>query len=328
MERLAKVLITPSEDWVHMEIPQDEDASPENIDKGLPEADEPATDNNREPAQKEYTMMDEGRGLFRRLLKYYDSLSWEPGDFRKDRSLFLIKRPFYLLEASDLSLSRICIAVFEMCRIAKNGTQEDWEEMMDFFITLVGAHLLIFRQVSTSDSNAVALKKACKKRNFFVYSLLLISFWSDYGARQDLLRLLALNIMDTYKDNPEELREAFKEFTEVLKNGLLPTEEDSVQMVYDCFSAYLTFIRQPDRSRGSLSVSLDSVIVYRKSFGFILLKDFRYGKTISGSTSLITCSAFAPGFPELIPTTNYRLPIRGMIANSSLNESALIFEKR
>ena len=327
MERLAKVLITPSEDWAHMEIPQDEDTNPENIDNGLPETDEPVGNSTRESAQKEYTMMDEGRGLFRKLLKYYDSLSWELDDFRKDSSLFLIKRPFYLLEVSDLSLSRICITVFEMCRIANNGTQKDWEEMINYFITLVGAHLLIFRQVPSDASDAVVLKKARKKRNFFIYSLLLISFWSDYGARRDLLRLLTLNILDTYKDNLEELQEAFKEFTEVLKKGLLPTEEDSVQMVYDCFSSYLTFIQQPDKNRGSLSASLDNVIVYRKSFGFIILRDFQYRKTISSGAPLVTCSAIAPGFPDLIPTTNYRLPIRGMIDQSSLNESALIFEK-
>ena len=328
LERLAKLLITPSEDWAHMEIPQDEDASPENIDKGLPEDDEPSNSDTKEAVRKEYTMMDEGRGLFRRLLKYFGSLSWDLDDFKKDRSLFLIKRPFYLLEASDISLSRICIAVFEMCRIAKHGTQEDWEEMMDYFITLVGAHLLIFRQTAAGDCEAAALKKARKKRNFFVYSLLLISFWSDYGIRQDLLRLLTLNLMDSYKDNPEELKEAFREYTEALNNGLLPTEEDSVQMIYDCFSAYLSFITKPDRNKGMLSASLDSVIIYKKSFGFILLKDFRYGKAVRSDFPLVTCSAFAPGFPDLIPTSNYVASIRGMIANTSLNESALIFEKR
>ena len=326
LDRLASLLTASSEDWSHMEMPQDVDAGTDSIDKGLPEDDDVVQTRN-EPAVREYSLMDEGRGFFRRVLKYYDSLSWNKKEYQKNESVFLIKRPFYLLEASDLSFSAICIAVYEMCKITKNGEQDDWEEMIDYFITLIGSYLLIYRIAPADDNAAAATKRARKHRNLFIYSLLLISFWSDYGIREDLLKLLTLNLFDSFKDNLEDLKDAFKEYTDLLSKGLLPAEEDSIQMVNDAYKSYLSFKAKIDRKKGQLSPSLSFAIIYKKSFGFILLKDLQEEKSAKSEIPLVKCSAIAPGFPELIFTSKRRNPIRGMIPETALNQSALIFEK-
>ena len=331
LDHLAKLLTAPSEDWAQMEMPNDGGARQDLIDSGIPE-DEPhdtteKKGEKKDAAEREYTLMDEARGFFNKLIRHYDGLCWNLPGFKDDRGLFLIRRPFYLKEATDLSYSAVCIAVYEMCKIAKNGTQDDWEEMMDYFFTIVGEYLLIHRKVSDGDSLAVATKKARKHRNLFVYSLLLVSFWRDSGVRSTLLRLLTLNLFDSYRNDLNALEDAFREYTTVLNSGILPTEDMSVRMVADCYGSYLAFMKHQDRYRGVLTPMLSGAVVYRKSFGFIWLKDFKYGKDISSGSPLVRCRAFAPGFPDVDSSSSFAGPVRGVIANTALNESALIFEK-
>ncbi len=325
LEKLARLFISSSNDQDYRELPQDESILQDDIDRGLPEDDH--NDSKGNASIREFTVMDEARGYFRRLLKYYDSLSWNCPEYEQEKDLFFIKKPFYLKGKSDLSYSAVCIAVYEMCKIAKMGSQDDWQDMIDYFVPMVGSFLLIHRLALTDCSPATAAKIKRKHRNLVVYCLLLLSFWEDYGIKNTLMRLLALNLMDSYKDDLRELEAVYNEYEGLLDEGILPTEEGSLQMICRCYAEYLAFQKNKNSYRGVLSPSLKNAIIYRPSFGFVLVKNIRYSKQVISKMTLVSVSAIAPGFPEKVTANRRELSSSGFISETTLNESVLIFEK-
>ena len=323
LERLARLFISSAGDVSYTETPQDETASQDDIDKGVPE--EKDTVNRPEDAGKQCPVIDEARGYFRKLLKYYGLLSWDSPRYGEDRQAFLIRKPFYVKDRTDLSYSAVCIAVFEMCKVARNGSNREWREMMDWFVNIVGSYLLIYRCQAPDASEAALAKMARKHRNLVVFSLLLVSFWEDYGPRRTLLRLLTLNLLDTYRDNLDELEDVFREYSCLLDKGLLPPNDGGVRLVRACHDGYLAFMRDKDNRRETLRPGQGRTVIYRPSFGFVQLEDIRRGKGPRSTVTLFDCSATAPGFPENILFNKY--PIRGRIAETSLRETAFVFEK-
>ena len=168
---------------------------------------------------------------------------------------------------------------------------------------------------------------ARKHKNMVVFSLLLISFWKDYGQKWTLQKLLTLNLLDSYKNNLSELEAVFAEYEELLNRDLVPVERESVELVHQCYANYLTFISNKDIHRGELSPSIQKAIVYRPSFGFLQLVDIKYGKKAADGQRLVTCNAIAPGFPEWIKGLNRATPSRGKISGVLLKPTALVYEK-
>ena len=328
LDRLASLLFASGDSIDYSEMPQDETTSQKDIDSGVPEEDvKPSRQRNGGKTPKEYSVMDEARGYFKKLLKHYDQLSWNKPDFDKVGPGILIQKPFYIQEQSDLAYSAICIAVYEMLRIAKSGDQNEWEEMMEYFVPLVGSYLLLFRTLPSSLTAATAQKMSRKHRNLVVFSLLLISFWKDYGQRETLQRLLTLNLLDSYKDNLDELESVFSEYEDLLAKDLVLSEKESIDMIHQCYASYRAFIENKDSRREPLTPSMGYVIIYRPSFGFLQMTDISYSPQPTPERKVIVSDAIAPGFPEVLPSRNRISPPRGMISGVTLTASALVFEK-
>ena len=327
LDRLAELLLFSGEDIDYSEMPQDEATSQKDIDSGVPEEDEPTEQRRSRKTQKEFSVMAEARGYFKKLLRHYDQISWNRPDYRKVGTGILIQKPFYIQKKTDIAYSAICIAVYEMLRIAKSGNQAEWNEMMDCFIPIVGSYLHLYREDAPNTTATAEQKMARKHKNMVVFSLLLISFWKDYGQKWTLQKLLTLNLLDSYKNNLAELQEVFAEYEKLLKRELVPVEKESVEMVHQCYENYIAFISKKDEHRGELSPSIQKAIVYRPSFGFLQLTDLRYGNKAADGQRLVTCSAIAPGFPEWIKGLNRATPSRGKISGALLKPTALVFEK-
>ena len=300
------------------------------IDQGLPEDEnlEESGINNKggedKKKSKVLTVMDEARGYFKRLIKFYNSISWEKNEYKKDSEAFLFKTSPFIREKSDLSYSAVCIVVYEMCKIAKRDGQDEWEEMIDYFVTIVGEYLLVYRQMPSSLSDILANKMARKHRNLVVYSLLLLSFWADSNYMRILLKLLALNLFDSYRDNLDEMVSVMTEYNELLERKILLTEESSIRMINECYSEYLAFKSNKERKRQVLNHYTKYAIVYRPSLGFIYVEDIGHKGRVKSSYGIVSCTAIAPGFPE--PLFGSNCPAKGEIERTTMRETAVVFE--
>lgn len=329
LDRLAALLFAAGDSNDYSEMPQDESTSQKDIDSGVPEEeDKPKGQLNNGRTQKEFSVMDEARGYFKKLLRHYDRLSWDRPEYDKVGPAILIQKPYYIQAKTDLAYSAVCIAVYEMLRIAKCGNQDEWEEMMEFFVPIVGSFLLLYRELPASLTSTTMQKITRKHRNLVVFSLLLLSFWKDYGQRELLQKLLTLNLFDSYRDNPDELESVFAEYEDLLDKNIVLSEQESIDTVHQCYAAYRAFIQHKDTYKQLLSPSIDSAIIFRQSFGFLLMTDIEYSSQSIKERKVVVCNAIAPGFPELLPSRNRIAPPRGLISKVTLIASAFVLEKR
>lgn len=313
LDRILRVLTDPPEETPdYSEHPEDEEQNPDTIDSGLIDDDTPPK-KEFSPPEKAYSAMDEARNYLRRLLEHYDSLAWKSDSF--DRIGLLVKRPFYIQERADLALSAICIAVYEMCKVAKLGTRKEWNEMMGYFPRLVGSFLLIYRDppADLKPGSPVAIKLSRKHRNLLAYSLLLIASGQFFGENGAILRLLALNLFDSYKEDLTTLDEVMEDFENLLSRKLIPTNKRSENMIKESYAAYLIFNQNKESKKKDLRSSVGPEIIYRPSFGFASLKDI-VKKKGSSDPFPVTCTVVAPGFPQ------------NHIKRTTLRESVICFE--
>lgn len=329
LDRLAGLLFAAGDNNDYSEMPQDESTSQKDIDSGVPEEEEkPMGQQKNGKTPKEFSVMDEARGYFKKLLRHYDQLSWNKPDYDKVGPAILIQKPYYVQSKTDLAYSAVCIAVYEMLRIAKCGKQDEWNEMMEYFVPIVGSFLLLYRDLPSTATPATIQKITRKHRNLVVFSLLLISFWMDYGPRATLLKLLTLNLFDTYRNNLGELQGVFVEYQNLIEKNIVPTEKESLEMIHKCYMNYMAFIGDKERFKESLSPSLDNAIIHRPSFGFLQMANIGYSPKPMRDRQLIVGNAIAPGFPELVETKNNRIsPPRGMISDVTLTTTAFVFNK-
>ena len=328
LDRLAGLLFASGDNDEYAEMPQDESTTQKDIDNGVPEEEEkPKGQRKNGKTPKEFSVMDEARGYFKKLLRHYDQLSWDKPDYEKVGPAILIQKPYYIQTKTDLAYSAVCIAVYEMLRIAKYGNQDEWEEMMEYFVPIVGSFLLIYRDLPLSVTPATMQKITRKHRNLVVFSLLLLSFWKDYGTNELLQKLLTLNLFDSYRDNLDELRSVFAEYENLLDKNIVLSEQESIDTIHQCYAAYQAFIQNKDAHREQLSPASDEVIIFRQSFGFLLLSDIAYGSQSTKDRKVIVGNAFAPGFRESAVSSQSRTaPQRGMISGVTLIASAVVFD--
>lgn len=329
LDHLAALLFAAGDSNDYSEMPQDESTSQKDIDSGVPEEEEkPKGQMKNGRTQKEFSVMDEARGYFKKLLRHYDQLSWNRPDYDKVGPAILIQKPYYVQAKTDLAYSAVCIAVYEMLRIAKCGNQDEWDEMMEFFVPIVGSFLLLYRELPASVTATTMQKITRKHRNLVVFSLLLLSFWKDYGQRELLQKLLTLNLFDSYRDNLDELESVFAEYEDLLNKNIVLSEQESIDMIHQCYAAYRAFIQHKDTYKQLLSPSIDTAIIFRQSFGFLLMTDIGYSSQSTKERKVVVCNAIAPGFPELLPSRNRIAPPRGLISKVTLIASAFVLEKR
>ena len=327
LDKLAKWFISAGEDITFDEKAEDQVTDQKAISRGLKE------DPDKAKGNKELTVFDEAKGYLKKLLDYYDKILWDRegckvGKNGRNYSYALTKLP--VKDRGDLAYSKVLIAVFEMCKIARRDSYAEWKEMIGFFISIVGSHLLIYRSTSTGISDLMARKLAQKHRNLIVFSLLLISFWDDMGPRMDLLRLLTLNLFDSYKNDLPGLKATIQEYRETLEKGLLPVQDKSVRMIEDCLARYLAFNSNRDSFRDTVSSGTKKAIVYKKDIGFIQLERIRAIQPVNG-IKFVECTATAPGFPEsmsLESASSRKRKIRGLIKKTNLQASSLVFETK
>ena len=327
LDRLAGLLFASGDNDEYAEMPQDESTTQKDIDNGVPEEEKkPKGQRKNGKTPKEFSVMDEARGYFKKLLRHYDQLSWDKPDYEKVGPAILIQKPYYIQTKTDLAYSAVCIAVYEMLRIAKYGNQDEWEEMMEYFVPIVGSFLLIYRDLPLSVTPATMQKITRKHRNLVVFSLLLLSFWKDYGTNELLQKLLTLNLFDSYRDNLDELRSVFAEYENLLDKNIVLSEQESIDTIHQCYAAYQAFIQNKDAHREQLSPASDEVIIFRQSFGFLLLSDIAYGSQSTKDRKVIVGNAFAPGFRDSVSSQSRTAPQRGMISGVTLIASAVVFD--
>lgn len=328
LDRLAGLLFAAGDNNDYSEMPQDESTSQKDIDSGVPEEEEKTKGQRKNgKTPQEFSVMDEARGYFKKLLRHYDQLSWDKPDYDKVGPAILIQKPYYVQSKTDLAYSAVCIAVYEMLRIAKCGNQDEWNEMMEYFVPIVGSFLLLYRDFPSTATPATLQKITRKHRNLVAFSLLLISFWRDYGSRGTLQKLLTLNLFDSYRNNLDDLQSVFTEYQELLEKEIVPTEKESIDMINECYAGYMAFIKHKDAHREALSPSMDKAIIFRQSFGFIQMSGIKCSPLSTKEHIIIVGHAIAPGFPELVMSSSRTIPPRGMISDVMLAAYSFVLER-
>lgn len=264
------------------------------------------TNDDSDATPTEISALDEARGYLRRLLKYYARIcakfdGQHNPDFDEGKAVGLLStKSTCIRRKTNLDYSSVNIALFEMCKVAREGRLDEVDELYDFFIRIVGRFLLIFREdpegVEPDAPTMVKIKK--KQKNLFVYSILLSCYFECYGADEMNMRLLILNLLDSYSNHIDELKEALDLFENKLEQHLFIAEERGVALVRACAEQYFQFAANRNVRMIELQPYMDWAILHKKSFGFVYVKNIIRKRASSINPFELRLSAFAPGFVE------------------------------
>lgn len=271
LEKIAAAAFSVGDDGSFDEHPEDETVSPDDRDVGNVKSSN-SIEVKSEEKIAEMTVMDEARGYFKRLLNFYNLIC---KDFDSSDGVgILVPRPKYIREKTDLDYSAACIAVFEMCKVARNGSKKEQNELFYYFLQIVGRFLAIFKDIpkDIEKDSPLYIKLQKKHRHLVVYSLLLASFYETFGKQERLMRLMILNLLDSYKNEQEGLDSAIDEYRDKLSLGLLPSNNKASSLVEKCILEYRAFITNIEAHR-TMTKGWEYAIMYRPSFGFVYINN-------------------------------------------------------
>lgn len=316
LEKIASAMFHSDTQRDFSERPEDSDLSSDSIDSG-----ENATNTSEDRTDK-LSVMDEARGFFKRLLKHYDSIcdmfdqnDNPEGDPKKGVGI-ISTRPSHIHTPTNLDYSSVCIAVFEMCKVVRNWGQKGCNELFDYYSSILGRFLMIFRDDVGSEDTASNARLKKKHQNIFVYSMLLACFYDNKGASSIYMKLLVLNMLDSYRNDLDALNEAVCEFRAKLSQNLFPVKDSGVALVHSCIDEYISFIKNKGQYKGSIHAYYDWAILYKQSFGFVYVDDISNRKPTSQNPFALKLNAYSPGFKNM------------EMHNISHGESAIIFNKK
>ena len=281
----------------------DESANKEDLVTGNTQ-----NDSQERKILKSYSNKNEILTYLKRLKRHYDKLAEE----------FDNQDPFYRLQNQGVRFknnitcndySYILIAIMLIFQRIAYPIKDDNNTSLykQYFMELTGRFLMIYRAGYPRTNDFTYTKLEEMHRNFFVYSLLILS---TSNMNKEYIEIWSLNLFDTYKDNINKILSFYKDYIKLANEYKGLTTEHSCLAIENALNKYLKFIE----TKGdiiTISEKLNNFYFHRESFGFIFCK--KVSKFTCKQVVLNSLEIIYPGIKDMqITYTNNQTKIKSV----------------
>ena len=251
---------------------------------------------------KSYSNKNEILTYLKRLKRHYDRLAEE----------FDNQDPFYRLQnqgvrfnnnitCNDYSYILIALMlIFQRIAYPIKG-DNNFSLYKHYFMELTGRFMMIYRTGYPKTNDFTYTKLEEMHRNFFVYSLLILS---TCNMNKEYIGIWCLNLLDTCKDNIDKIQSYYKDYIKLANeyNGL--RNEHSSLAIENALKIYLKFIDTKGNIT-AISENSNNFYFYRESFGFFFCK--KVSKFTCKQVVLNSLEVIYPGIKDMQTTYTYNL---------------------
>lgn len=279
----------------------DEFASMENLVTGNAQ-----DDSQERRILKSHSNKNEILTYLKRLKRHYDKLAEE----------FDNQDPFYRLQNQGIRFknnitcndySYILIAlmlIFQRIAYPIKG-DNNFSLYKRYFMELMGRFMMIYRAGYPKTNDFTYTKLEEMHRNYFVYSLLILS---TCNMNKEYIGIWCLNLLDTYKDNIDKIQSFYKDYIKLANEYKGLRNEHSCLAIENALNKYLKFIETKGNIT-SISENSNNFYFHRESFGFIFCK--KVSKFTCKQVVLNSLEVIYPGIRDMqITYTNNQTKIK------------------
>lgn len=255
---------------------------------------------------KSYSNKNEILTYLKRLKRHYDKLAEE----------FDNQDPFYRLQNQGIRFknnitcndySYILIAlmlIFQRIAYPIKG-DNNFSLYKRYFMELMGRFMMIYRAGYPKTNDFTYTKLEEMHRNYFVYSLLILS---TCNMNKEYIGIWCLNLLDTYKDNIDKIQSFYKDYIKLANEYKGLRNEHSCLAIENALKKYLKFIETKGNIT-SISENSNNFYFHRESFGFIFCK--KVSKFTCKQVVLNSLEVIYPGIRDMQMTyTNNQTKIK------------------
>lgn len=255
---------------------------------------------------KSYSNKNEILTYLKRLKRHYDKLAEE----------FDNQDPFYRLQNQGVQFknnitcndySYILIAlmlIFQRIAYPIKG-DNNFSLYKSYFMQLMGRFMMIYRAGYPKANDFTYTKLEEMHRNFFVYSLLILS---TCNINKEYIEIWCLNLLDTYKANIDKIQSFYKDYIKLANEYKGLRNDHSCLAIENALNRYLKFTE----TKGNITVISEiysNFYFYRDSFGFIFCK--KVSKFTCKQVVLNNLEVIYPGIKDMqITCTNNQTRIK------------------
>lgn len=226
--------------------------------------------NQQRRIHKSYSDKNDILRYLKKLKHHYDTLA-KDFDNQDDSSYRLQScrgvRFNNIITCNDYSYILIAIMlIFQRIAYPIKG-DNNVSDYRNYFKKLVGRFMMIYRAGYPNTNDFTYTKLEEMHRNFLVYSLLILS-----TCNMNRVELWSLNLFDTYRNDPEKLKNCYKDYKNLSNEYKSLMKEYTMKKIDNTFNKYLTLLKT-----GSNAVPIselpETFYFYRKQFGFMFCKN-------------------------------------------------------
>lgn len=249
---------------------------------------------------KTHSNKNEILSYLRRLKRHYDNLAEE----------FDHQDPFYRLQSQGVHFkhnvtcndySYILIAIMLIFQRIAYPIKGDNNISLykHYFAELMGRFIMIYRTGYPKMNDFTYTKLEEMHRNFFIYSLLILS---SCNLNKNSIEVWTLNLLETYNDDSVKIKRHYRDYLKLAKEYNSLRNEHSCLAIEKALNLYLRFIRNNGKIV-AISENSNKFLFYRGSFGFIFCK--KISKVTYKQVTLYNLEVIFPGIKDMQTTYTY-----------------------
>ncbi len=205
-------------------------------------------------------------------------------------------------EAKVVDFSHVLIGVVLMWHEMLNTGKKLSSKAKTAFLANVSKFLILFRKVPPIRNDYAWHKLEEFHRELAVFSLMILAVHKWYGKESVFARLLALNLMDSYRESDIfDSKSLYSLFIKKMQEAEIDADENTMSMIHAAFADYEAFHlhRYDYETIREITTMPDGEYIYKNNYGFMYASDIVCSKDITGRMSAIY-SICHPAFEECI----------------------------
>lgn len=245
---------------------------------------------------KSYSEKNEILSYLRRLKRHYDTIAKDFDD----------QDPFYRFQfkgvhfennvtCNDYSYILIALMlIFQRIVYPMKGDNNSLQYRR-YFAELIGRFMMMYRAGYPKTNDFTYTKLEEMHRNFFVYSLLILS---TCNMNKDSVEVWTLNLLETYKDDTIKLMNFYNDYLKIANDYKSLMKKHTTEAIDNALNKYINFLKIGGVLE-DISEYSGNFYFYKNKFGFIFCKKL---SRVDNNQGMYSLEVIYPGIKGLETT--------------------------